>query len=250
MQYLFDFSKYTTNGIGYGFAYLAAHQHRRIWNYRAGVLFAVSGPLYMAGPIISRLIATRVGEAHRKWLKSNTYEAESKALATLEADHAALDKLCSECQLEPDAVEALVGRSGTIYDAHEKIFEEGIRIATNEEAKARLISTENVGAGLYVGASKLASGILFIIPGYYQNYNSRTLRASTVTNSDLFAAAVNGLPASSFAMLDTLRIQVKGELDRHKLAKAGKLHEQVAAAWLKQLDDMEKGMNQTRKPPG
>jgi hypothetical protein len=41
-------------------------------------------------------------------------------------------------------------------------------------------------------------------------------------------------------MLDTLRIQVRGEINRHKAVKAGKLPGQIAIARLKELDQMEK----------
>ena len=48
--------KYTINAIGYDFAYLSLHRHHRIWNYRAGVMWDIAGPIYMGAPIISRLI--------------------------------------------------------------------------------------------------------------------------------------------------------------------------------------------------
>lgn len=61
-----------------------------------------------------------------------------------------------------------------------------------------------------------------------------------MTNSDLFAAGIVGLPASAFSILDTLRIQVKGELARRKLAKEGKSPQQLVAVRRRQLDEMEK----------
>jgi hypothetical protein len=80
---------------------------------------------------------------------------------------------------------------------------------------------------------------LFTVAGFNRAYNGKTERASKVTNQDLFAAAVIGIPANAFAMLDTLRIQVSGEINRHKLKKAGMLPSQLANARLQQLDEME-----------
>ena len=74
-----------------------------------------------------------------------------------------------------------------------------------------------MGAGFFVGGLKLAQGILFTIPGYYTAYNTKTIRATRVTNFDLFAASVVSIPASAFAMADTFRIQVQGEINRTQI---------------------------------
>lgn len=238
MQYFFDLTKYTTNAIGFDFAYLSLHRHRRVWNGRAGVLFIVSGVLYMGGPIASRLWAKGVGEAHRHWLRPTTQDAENATFDTLQKDHAMLDTLCKEGKVAPDKLEAPVQRSA-IYGVEEKSFQDDLRRSQKSRDQAKLSATQNIGSGLYVGGSKLASGILFAIPGYDHNFNGKTFRSAHVTNSCLFASSVIAIPAGGYAMLDTLRINVKGEMNRHKLMKEGMHPAQLTHARLAQLDDME-----------
>ncbi len=237
-QYFFDCTKYTLNAIGSYFAYLSLNHHDRRWNGRAGVMWDISGPVYMAGPIISRVIAKGVGEAHRGWLRPATADAHQTTVAKLEADRNVLDTLCKSTRVTPDKVETAVIRS-EMYGVHQKVFADEILGAQKARAKANTTATQNVAAGMYVGASRIGTGVLFTIPGFNRAFNSKTERASTVTNQDLFAAAVIGIPASAFTMLDTLRIQVQGEVNRHKLKKSGLLPGQIAHTRLKQLDEME-----------
>ena len=65
----------------------------------------------------------------------------------------------------------------------------------------------------------------------------------TVTNANLFAGAVCGVTATTFSMLDTLRIQVQGEINRNKLLAAGMHPKQLITARLAQLDDIERRLN-------
>ncbi len=237
-QYLFDCTKYSLNALGSYFAYLSLRHKDRRWNGRAGVMWDISGPIYMAGPIISRVIAKGVAEGHKRALRSTTADAQQTTVATLEGDRNLLENLCKSTHIAPDKAETAVNRSA-IYELHQKAFADEISSALKSRAKAKNTATQNVGAGLYVGASRLATGVLFTVPGFNRAFNSKTERASKVTNQDLFAAAVIGIPASAFTMLDTLRIQVQGEVNRHKLKKSGLLPGQIANARLKQLDEME-----------
>ena len=238
-QYMFDFSKNTTNAIGLAFGYLALHRRRRPWNFKAGVLFDVSGALTMAGPIVSRLYAKSIHEYHKRYTKDTIQDAEARECAVLEADQKALDALC---KLRRDGSPTSLARvdRGAIYVEHSKIFQDEVEKASKDLDKAKLVATQNIGASMYVGGSKLASGILFTIPGYLQLYNNgKTQDSSRVTNHLLFASGVVGLPASTFSLLDTLRIQVQGERNRHKLAAQGKLPAQLIKERLAQLDAME-----------
>lgn len=237
-QYFFDLSKNTTNSIGYAFAYLAVHRRRRPWNYRAGVMFNVCGALTMGGPIASRLFAKGVSEYHRHYTRDTVKEAEAKECSILEQDQKALDAICKSGKFTQDVLAQKVERTA-IYGDQSKIFQDEVMGAQKDLNKAKLVATQNVGAGLYVGGSKLASGILFTIPGFYRLYNGKTQTAGRVTNHLLFASGMVGLQASSFALLDTLRIQVAGELNRHKLASQGKLPGQLIKARLAQLDALE-----------
>lgn len=242
MQYMFDLAKNATGAIGYDFAWLSLHRRRRIWNYRAGVLFTVSGALTMGGPIVSRGFAKLVTEYHKRSLKDTIEDREAKDVARLEADQKALNDYVRTARLNSQCATNSLSRL-EVYGDHSKYFQDQYVAAEKQVAKSKLVATQNIGAGLYVGGSKVASGILFIIPGYLQLYNTNTETATRITNSDLLTAGIIGLPASTFQILDTLRIQVRGELDRQKLSKQGKLPGQQIASRLKQLDDMEAAIN-------
>jgi hypothetical protein len=237
MQYLFDIAKNTTGAIGYDFAYLSLHRKERIWNGRAGVLFIVSGQLTMWGPVLSRFFAKGVGEI-TKHRSKNVVKDIDKNVATLETDLAMLNKIIHDGHGQNIMVANATTREG-LYGEHQKAFASEIAAAQKKNAAAKLSATQNIGAGMLVGASKTASGVLFAIPGFNSNYNSQTVRAGRVTNDLLFSASVVALPAGLFSMIDTLRIQVQGEINRHKAAKAGTLPGQIVAARLRQLDEME-----------
>lgn len=236
-QYLFDLAKYTMNGLGFEAAYEALHIHERYYNARAGTYFNISGGLFIIGPIVSRVFAKGIGEIHRHRLRPTTQEAEATKVDQLVSDHAMLDKLCSAPGMSGGAVGA-VDRS-SIYGSHEKTFQDEIRSGQKNQSKAKLAATQNIGAGLFVGGCKVAQGTLFSVVGYDHQYNTHSDRSAKVTNTNLFAASVVGIPAGVFSIADTLRIQVTGEINRHKLAKAGMLPRQLADARLAELDSME-----------
>ena len=237
-QYFFDFAKFTTNAIGYEFAYLSLHRHRRVWNGRGGVLFAVSGGLMMFGPILSRGFSKGWAELTKHSIKPLVGDAEGATVAKLDADLQTLNQLFKETRITPDATERAAGRQG-LYGTHNKAFSDELRASAKQNAKGKLTATQNVGAGLYVGGTKVASGVLFIIPGFNSHYNNSSTRAGRVTNDLLFTASLIAIPSSAFAIFDTLRIQVEAELNRHKQLKAGTHPSQIVAKRLKELDAME-----------
>lgn len=238
-QYLFDVAKYTTNAIGCNWAYLSLANHHRIWNGRAGVMFAISGQLTCYAPILSRLFAKGYGEFTKKGMKDIREEARETSMAKLSADLNDLNQIIKKHQEHHPEVATTVVMQGD-YEAHERTFTKEIDAAQKKSDAAKLTATQNIGAGLFVGGLKTASGVLFIVPGFNPNYNKSDTRSSRVTNDLLFTTAILGLPAGVFSMLDTLRIQVRGEINRHKAAKEGKLPGQLAVARLKELDQMER----------
>ncbi|MBX9772495.1 MAG: hypothetical protein K2X29_14055 [Candidatus Obscuribacterales bacterium] len=240
-QYLFDVAKFTTNAIGLDFAYLSLHRRQRIWNGRAGVLFAVAGQLTIVAPILSRLVGWEVSLLTKKRIKRMLPETQDANIARFQADLAALDKVVKERTTTDLAVASVTDRQG-IFDVHEKSFSNAISAEEKKLAAAKLTATENVAASLFVGGAKTAGSVLFLIPGYDNRFNSKTKRAGKVTNELLFSAGVVGIPTNSFSMLDTLRIQVQGEIHRHKAMKDGKLPAQIAAKRLKELDDIERAL--------
>lgn len=238
-QYLFDVAKYTTNAIGCNWAYLSLANHHRIWNGRAGVMFAISGQLTCYAPILSRLFAKGYGEFTKMGMKDISKEARETSISKLSADLADLDKIIKQHKEHNAEVATTVVMQGD-YEAHERAFTNEISSAQKKSDAAKLTATQNIGAGLFVGGLKTASGVLFLVPGFNPNYNKSDERSSRVTNDLLFTSAILGLPAGVFSMLDTLRIQVRGEINRHKAAKEGKLPGQLAIARLKELDQMER----------
>lgn len=237
-QYLFDVAKFTTNAVGCQWAYLSLKNRHRIWNGRAGVMFAVSGQLTCFAPILSRLIGKGYGECTKLGMKDLSKEAKESNIAKLSADLDALDAIVKAHNEQNPEVASTVIMQGH-YDAHEKAFTDEITAAQKKADAAKLTATQNIGAGLFVGGLKTASGVLFLVPGFNPNYNRSDERSSRVTNDLLFTSSVLGVSSGTFSMLDTLRIQVKGEINRHKAAKAGKLPGQIAVARLKELDQME-----------
>jgi hypothetical protein len=238
-QYLFDIAKYTTNAIGYNWAYLSLRNRHRIWNGRAGVMFTISGQLTCFAPILSRLIGKGYGEFTKRGMKGVTKDAQEADIAKLSADLDALEAIVNQRKQYNREVEGAIVNQGH-YDTHEKAFTDEIQEARKKTDAAKLTATQNIGAGLFVGGLKTASGVLFLVPGFNPNYNKSNARSSQVTNDLLFTSAILGLPSGVFSMLDTLRIQVRGEINRHKAVKAGKLPGQIAMARLKELDQMEK----------
>jgi hypothetical protein len=238
-QYFFDFAKYTLNGLGSEFAFLSLHKHHREWNGRAGVMYITAGGITMFGPIVSRYIAKGVGEAHRHYVKGSVKEAEGAEVATLEKDQVMLSQLVRSNTVAPDTVRAPLDRAA-LYSDQSKTFQDELASSSKTRDKAKLSATQNIGAGLYVGASKVAQGVLFANVGFNSNFYSQTTRAGLVTNYGLFAASVVSLQASAFSILDTLRINVQGEINRRKLVKSGMLPQQLIANRLAQLDAMEK----------
>jgi hypothetical protein len=252
-QYFFDFSKNVFSALGYQFAFLALHRHDRKWNLKAGVMALISGGLFIGGPIVSRGFGHLVATAHRHWLEPTTQDCENREVMKLEEDEKALDTLCKSGKCAPDMVHNQIDHV-SMYSDQSKVFQDEVQSAVRERNKAVLTATQNVGSGIYVGGTKVAVGVLFTIIGYYPRYSAydvphaKTLAPTSrkysdlsnkITNSNLFVASVISIPAATWAMFDTLRIQVTGELNRRKLEKAGMLPGQLVVARLKQLDSLE-----------
>ncbi len=77
-QYLFDVAKFVTNAVGCDWAYLSLKNKHRIWNGRAGVMFAISGQLTCYAPILSRLIGKGYGEFTKLGMKKSQQRSKRK----------------------------------------------------------------------------------------------------------------------------------------------------------------------------
>jgi hypothetical protein len=234
--YALDFSKFTCSALGSLFAYLALHKHDRKWNARAGALFCVSGGLIMMTPLISRAVGYAFGKIHENIISPVTKGTETKEIATLQADQAKLESLCKEGKCSADQLRAPIERA-VVYHAQDKGFQDQLHQSLQEQRAGRLTATQNVLGGLFIGGTKLGSGILFTSVGY--QHNGKSAKDSRITNYNLGTAAILATVGSGTAMLDTLRIQVKAEVDRLKMQRAGTLPSQLLKARLDQLDAME-----------
>lgn len=244
--YFFDCAKYTTSAIGSFFAYMSLHKHRRTWNNRAGVLFDVSGALTMATPFAARGIGILAGKFHQHLVSPITDRVETREIATLEADQAALENLCKAGKCSADSVKAPLERA-VVYQLGDKGFQDELNQSLLARQRGRMVATQNIGSGLFVGGLKIAGGSLFNVVG--TQYNTKSRLSGIITNSDLFAAGILGTVGSGFAVVDTMRLQVQGEINRHKMAKKGTLPGQLLNARLKQLDEMEKQLTSAGKTP-
>lgn len=241
MQYFFDIAKNATSAVGYQQAYSSLHRHHRIYNGYAGLLFCISGGIYMTGPVLSRAFGKLVAERHRRLLKPTTEIAEERTMEDLKRDHALLKKICKETNCSSDKTDLVVERSSMVYGSGEKHFEDSISQSEKTRDKAVLVATQNIGAAAFVGGTKVGSGVLFLVPGYNRRYNVNSgTTAARGTNDFLFASSLISLPATSFAILDTLRINIRGEINRAKLKKDGRLPPQLAKVRLDELDQIEK----------
>jgi len=242
-QYFLDMSKYVLNALGYQFAFLSLHDHHRRFNGNAGALFMTSGGVMIGAPLVSRLFAKGVAELTRSRYEHAVGHGFKGGSSTLEQDLAGLDSIAKSVRISNNserAADRVTDRFAN-YEEHQKTYSNEIRERQKNKNKAVLSATQNIGASIYIGGSKVASGVLFGCAGFNHIYNagSESIEADRVTNDDLFASSVIAIPATAFSMLDTLRIQVKGEIQRKKAKDQGLLVSQITAKRLTQLDAME-----------
>lgn len=246
--YFFDLAKYSTSAIGSFFAYMSLHKHRRVWNNRAGVLFDISGALTIAAPLASRGIGILAGKFHKHLISDISKDVETREIAQLEKDEAILEQLCKGGRCPADSVAAAVERA-EVYNKSSMGFQNELQSSLAANRKAKLVAQQNIASGLFVGGTKIAAGSLFNVVG--KRYNTNSALSGRVTNYDLFVAGILGVVGSGVSFADTLRLQVRGEIARHKLAKQGRLPGQLINTRLKQLDEMEQRLKTSAKvvPP-
>jgi len=234
--YALDVAKFTTSGIGSIFAYLALHKRDRRWNAKAGYMFLISGALIVAAPFASRLAGEVASKIHEKKVSVVSLGLQNTEVAALEKDQLALDTLCKAGKCSPDQVQAPLARAA-VYTLADQGFQDQLHQNLTELRKGRLVATQSYASGVFVGGTKIVSGVLFTNVGRQDAV--KTDHANRVTNYNQFAAAVSATVGSGVAVIDTARIQVQAEMNRRKLSKAGMLPGQLLNARLAQLHTME-----------
>jgi hypothetical protein len=119
------------------------------------------------------------------------------------------------------------------YDESRDEFIEEVDRSSHQLHKGNRIAVQNMGMGLIVGGSKIGLGVPLTIAGVKYADSAQT------TNQLIFAGAVSYMTGSSLAFLDNARIQLKRELDNHKLAKEHKLPGQLIQSRLDKLAAVE-----------
>jgi hypothetical protein len=243
--YAFDMAKFSTSAVASAFAFLALHKHDGKWNEKTGILWNISGGLIVAAPVASRVFGATVGKLHSHLISPISRNVETRELATLEADDAALDKLIKEGSAPAGSTRGAIQRA-VVYNAEAKGFHDELHQALQARRKANLVATQNIASGFFVGGTTIARGVLYDVAG--SRFSSNSPRSTLESNSYTFAGDILGTVGSATALVDTLRLQVKGEVERHKLEKRGQLPSQLLDARLKQLDEMEALLKHETKP--
>jgi hypothetical protein len=238
--YLMDMTKFTCGAIGSFCAYMSQHRRDRRYNLAAGILYGVAGSLVIATPFASRGIGIIAQKIQKCYIAPITEDVKTKQITTLDADENNLERIAHENNKLSDPntqyVDSHLKRIATYREENQHFQSEFERIVMKERA-GKLTATQTMIAGSVVGSCNLAGGILYTSAGSIAS--GKTFHDSSVTNYNLGSAAIIGISASSISVLDTLRIQVKAEIERHKAAKAGRLSSQIYATNLSKLEKIE-----------
>jgi len=238
--YFLDMTKYTCSTIGSYFVFLSQHKHDRKWNLRGGIMDDIAGSLIIATPFLSRAFGILEQKIQRRYIADIVKDVSIRQITNLEAHEAALENISHRITPNIDLADSPLQRMST-YRTQNHYFESESERIIKQERAGKLTATQNMISGSFTGSCHLASAILYTSAGKIAN--GRTLRDSRVTNYNLATAAIISIPGNSVAVLDTLRIQVQAEINRHRLAKVGKLPNQLFAANLAQLDSLEQKLN-------
>lgn len=195
--YFFDMTKYTCSAIGSFFAFLSQHRHDRKWNLRAGILDDIAGGLIIATPFLSRGLGILEQKIQRHYIAAIVNDVQTRQIATLESDEAALEKLSSEITPNIDFADSPLKRM-SMYRTENHYFESESERIIKQERAGKLTATQNMVTGTFTGSTHLAGGILYTSAGKIAN--GRTLRDSRITNYNLATAAIVGIPGNSAAI--------------------------------------------------
>ncbi len=238
--YLLDIAKRSIAAAASEIGYLSQCHSDRKLNRPIGELATISGAMVIAAPVLSREIGKLSVAYHERRLRlaRTTREAVSQQIAKLTADRTKMQILL--CQL-PGEAEPLAEKAGSRlahYESVDKEFLDEMNRGLREERAGVLSATENIVAGAITGSTTVVNGILLTRAGYAYSNNG------LISNSLLAAGSATALTGNSFALIDNARIQVNREWERHRLAKANQLPNQLIRKRLAELDTAEKQLTQ------
>ncbi len=239
--YLTDVARNVLGAFGNRFGWDALRTGDRHNNTRAGVFFVLSGGLTILNPISSRAVGKVVGEYHKHYIKTCTAGSKGADVEKLNADIANLTKIATSPELQNMDLPVL---RTALYSEHEDGCRKQVALASRELRAGVLTASENLISGTLIGGAKTAGGIMFLICGSRFPHNGR------ITNYYLGTGNIIGLSWTPYAILETLRIQVKREFDLHRLRKKGETPGQIIKARLAKLDALEDHLLHKNYPGG
>ncbi len=234
--FFLDMTKYTCDAVGSFMSVLALHKRDRRFNLPCGIMYDIGGSLIISTPLISRGIGILAQKVQTRRTASIVADVQARELSTLQADETALKNSCRISKNAATDTSTPLSRIA-VYRNENSHFANELESILKRERAGKRTATQNIAAGAFTGSCHLTSGIMYTTVGSIAG--GKRLRDGRITNYNLAAGAIVSLPGNATAILDTLRIQVQAEINRHKTAKAGKLPSQLFAANLAQLDQME-----------
>jgi len=234
--YLFDIAKNGTGAAGNIIALYATAQPRSTANGPAGVLTTMSASLVVAGPIASRLIGKAVGGRTRHKISRLTAQCESTDLQRLRNDRTELARLIDDARQTSSAEDIFLTKIVELESYNqlsEQQHQKKLDLASAEIRAGTRAATQNVLAGTVVGGTKFGPGVALMIGGFH------FWKHPIESNILLCDGNLAYFCGSSLAVLDNARIQLKSEIQRHRLSKEHMMPGQILSDHMRKLDAIE-----------
>jgi hypothetical protein len=232
--YALDVGKNTAGVIGSFFIMHSILRGFRQYNIPGGVFNTVSGAMIALDPVISRLVAKAVERADKRNMEQHGLPTVWENKVKLEEDYGRLTQFCANHQVKDRPELARIVARLEAYDANHAYVTDEIQRNSRALRRGNRTAVQNMGTGFIVGSTKMANGILTIVPG------AKYAHSSTHTNTLIFAGNVAYLPGVSWGLLDNIRIQTQREFQRANQQKSHELPNQIMKARLDQLNAVEK----------
>jgi len=232
--YVLDMVKNTSGVIGSFFIMHSILRAKRQYNITGGVFNTVSGFMIALDPVLSRVVAKCVEHADKKNLEEHGLPMVWERQVKLEDDYGRFCKFCENHQVKDRPELSRVVARLEAYDANHAYITNELQRNERTLRRGNRTAVQNMGTGLLVGSTKIANGVLTIVPGaLYAHDGIRT-------NNFIFAANVAYLPGVTYGLLDNIRIQTQREFQRSKQIKNHEAPNQIIKSRLDQLNSIEK----------
>lgn len=238
--YMMDIAKNMSGAAGNIVAMYATHKRRTTANLTAGLLTLGSGALVFGSPIMARFIGKYIGDKTAHKLHFLLEGSEDADLAKLETDRAKLAGLLKQfngADSNSDSFFTRVELMDSLNALSSKSTQKKLDLANRELRSATRAATENVTVGALAGGTKIALGTCVMIAG--SHFWKRGIESNVIIDDGALAYGCG----TSLAVVDNVRIQLKSEISRRRLAKQHLLPGQIFGDHLKVLDSIEAQLN-------